>query len=177
MAAPEIDIDVDPATGIWRTDNLPMVYLPRHFLVNNHRAVEDALGIEAYRTILRAATEKSALHWCEVQARTYSLNPEQTFRHYFNRLSQRGWGRFVIDDLNIAEGRGRIALSQSVFALEFGPGMDRRVCYMFEGFMIGAFRYVLERDRKLVRVNCQETRCAAHDTHDACRFDFSADNS
>ena len=62
MAAPEIAIDVDPDTGIWRTDNLPMVYLPRHFLVNNHRAVEDALGIDAYRAILQAATEKSAMH-------------------------------------------------------------------------------------------------------------------
>ena len=44
MAGPEVPIDVDPETGIWRTDGLPMIYLPRHFLVNNHVAVEEALG-------------------------------------------------------------------------------------------------------------------------------------
>jgi len=26
MAAPEIPIDIDPATGIWSTDGLPMMY-------------------------------------------------------------------------------------------------------------------------------------------------------
>ncbi len=39
MGSPEVPIDVDPETGIWRTDGLPMIYLPRHFLVNNHVAV------------------------------------------------------------------------------------------------------------------------------------------
>ena len=43
MGSPEVPIDVDPETGIWRTDGLPMIYLPRHFLVNNHLAVEAAL--------------------------------------------------------------------------------------------------------------------------------------
>jgi hypothetical protein len=26
MAAPEIPIDIDPATGIWSTDGLPIMY-------------------------------------------------------------------------------------------------------------------------------------------------------
>ena len=51
MGKPEVDIDVDPETGIWRTDGLPMLYLPRHFMVNNHVAVEEALGLEAYRAL------------------------------------------------------------------------------------------------------------------------------
>ena len=63
-------------TGIWRTDGLPMVYLPRHFLVNNHLAVEAALGREAYRTILRAATAKSAIEWCEAHVRGKGLDPK-----------------------------------------------------------------------------------------------------
>jgi len=64
MGNPQVPIDVDPGTGIWQTDGLPMIYLPRHFLVNNHVAVEEALGRDAYRAVLRAATEKSAIHWC-----------------------------------------------------------------------------------------------------------------
>lgn len=172
MAAPEVAIDVDPDTGIWRTDNLPMVYLPRHFLVNNHRAVEEALGLDAYGTILRAATEKSALHWCEVQARTYHLDREQTFHRYFQRLSQRGWGRFTVEALDAAAGRGRMRLDQSIFALEYGAGMDRRVCYMFEGFMTGAFRFLINRPGEAARVGCRETCCAAHDNTQHCGFDF-----
>ena len=75
---PVVPIDVDETTGIWRTDGLPMVYLPRHFLVNNHLAVEAALGREAYRAILRQATAKSAIEWCEAQVRGKGLDGQAT---------------------------------------------------------------------------------------------------
>lgn len=175
MADPAVPIDVDPDSGIWRTDALPMVYLPRHFLVNNHRAVEAAMGIEPYRAILRDATETSALHWCQVQGRTYGLTPEQAFHHYFNRLSQRGWGQFAVEELDLERRRGRIGLAHSVFALEYGPGMDRPVCYMFEGFMIGAFRHVLGEDGVAARITCRETSCTAHDGGDLCHFEFGVE--
>ena len=81
MANPEVPIDVDPETGIWRTDGLPMVYLPRHFLVNNHVAVEEALGGDAYRAILEKSTAKSAMLWCHAEAKTHGLAAEETFRH------------------------------------------------------------------------------------------------
>ncbi|HEV7263340.1 MAG TPA: DUF5943 domain-containing protein [Falsiroseomonas sp.] len=44
MAQQQVSIDVDPDTGIWRTDGLPMIYLPRHFLVNMQKGFEAALG-------------------------------------------------------------------------------------------------------------------------------------
>ncbi|SAL58520.1 V4R domain-containing protein [Caballeronia choica] len=44
---PQLPIDVDPQTGVWTTDALPMLYVPRHFFTNNHIAVEEALGREA----------------------------------------------------------------------------------------------------------------------------------
>ncbi|MDX1465685.1 MAG: DUF5943 domain-containing protein, partial [Halomonas sp.] len=46
--APELPIDVDAETGVWTTDALPMLYVPRHFFINNHVAVEEALGVEKY---------------------------------------------------------------------------------------------------------------------------------
>ena len=173
MASPEVPIDVDPETGIWRTDGLPMVYLPRHFLVNNHIAVEEALGLETYRRILRAATDKSALHWCRAEAKTHGLAPEATFRHYFRRLSQRGWGQFSVDTLDIGARRGGISLRNSVFALENRGKAARPVCYMFEGFMTGALRFLIENDAQ-VQPLCRETLCAATGEHEACRFEFSA---
>jgi Domain of unknown function (DUF5943) len=176
VASPEVPIDVDPETGIWRTDGLPMVYLPRHFLVNNHIAVEEALGLEAYRRILRAATDKSALHWCRAEAKTHGLEPEATFRHYFRRLSQRGWGRFAVTALDAAKRRGSISVSHSVFVLERGANADRPVCYMFEGFMTGALRFLLEAGAAAPgsagAMFCRETQCAAVGGHSNCRFEF-----
>lgn len=172
MASPEVPIDVDPETGIWRTDGLPMVYLPRHFLVNNHLAAEEALGLETYRDILRAATDKSALHWCKAEAKTHGLAPEATFRHYFKRLSQRGWGQFTVDRLD--KDGGNIGLRNSIFALEARGKAVRPVCYMFEGFVTGAFRFLLEAENKAVTaIECREAQCAADGQHPHCRFDFS----
>src|SRR5699024_9495803 len=42
--APEMPIEVDSETGVWTTDALPMLYVPRHFFVNNHIGIEEALG-------------------------------------------------------------------------------------------------------------------------------------
>ena len=166
MAAPEVPIDVEEATGIWRTDGLPMVYLPRHFLVNNHLAVEVALGREAYRRILQTATDKSALHWCRTEAKTHGLAPEATVRHYFKRLSQRGWGQFTVEALDPAGGRGQLTLRHSLFALE-QPQAGERVCYMFEGFLTGAFRFLLG---EAVPLSAREVQCVAEGGHDHCRF-------
>lgn len=175
MAQPEVPIDVDPETGIWRTDGLPMLYLPRHFLVNNHKAVEEALGLEPYRRILQTATDKSALHWCRAEAKTHGLAPEATFRHYFKRLSQRGWGRFAVEELDAAMRRGRIAVANSVFVLESGGKAARPVCYMFEGFMTGALRFLLEAGKPAPgTIHCRETQCAATGAHRTCLFEFGA---
>ncbi|HLA31779.1 MAG TPA: DUF5943 domain-containing protein, partial [Pseudomonas sp.] len=42
--APEMPIQVDDETGVWTTDALPMLYVPRHFFVNNHIGIEEVLG-------------------------------------------------------------------------------------------------------------------------------------
>ncbi|TPK92335.1 4-vinyl reductase [Mesorhizobium sp. B2-4-17] len=171
---PQVPIDVDETSGIWRTDELPMVYLPRHFLVNNHLAVEEALGRETYRAILRQATAKSAIEWCEAQVRGKGLDREATFRHYFQRLSQRGWGQFSIDMLDVAGSRGSISLRNSIFALEAGHRPGQRVCYMFEGFVTGALSFLLRHSAaKWGKIEAEEIHCACEGQHDHCRFDFS----
>ena len=37
---PQVPIDVEDDTGIWSTDGIPMLYVPRHFFNNNHVAIE-----------------------------------------------------------------------------------------------------------------------------------------
>jgi predicted hydrocarbon binding protein len=174
MGKPEVDIDVDPETGIWRTDGLPMLYLPRHFMVNNHIAVEEALGLEAYRSILRIATDKSAVHWCKATAKTLNLSPIDTFHRYFKRLSQRGWGQFEVKELDLDRRRGRIDLRNSIFVLEHpGEVAKRATCYMFEGFMTGALRFLLDSEDAALPIGCQEARCAAMG-HAHCQFEFAS---
>jgi hypothetical protein len=44
MSTPQIPIEVDDETGVWSTNGLPMLFMPRHFFINNHLASEKALG-------------------------------------------------------------------------------------------------------------------------------------
>ncbi len=83
--APQVPIEVDPETGVWSTDGMPMLYFPRHFFINNHAAVEAALGSEPYARLLYEAGHTSAYQWCEAEARTHGLRGADVFRHLLFR--------------------------------------------------------------------------------------------
>lgn len=174
MAAPEIPIDVDPATGIWSTDGLPMMYLPRHFMVNMQKGVEAAIGPAAYRDILYASSDLSALQWCRAEAKTHGLAPLETFRHYLRRMSQRGHGQIAIEALDVAAGTGSIVARNSAFALGYGPDAGRCVCYVFEGSFAGGMRYLLECAGRAGLPVCHEVACAAAGAPE-CRFELRCD--
>jgi len=55
--APQLPIEVDSETGVWTSDALPMLYVPRHFFVNNHMGIEEVLGLTSTpRSSTRPAT-------------------------------------------------------------------------------------------------------------------------
>jgi predicted hydrocarbon binding protein len=169
---PQIPIDVDPETGIWSTDKLPMIYVPRHFFVNNHTFVEEALGRDAYARILYDAGHRSAWQWCEKEAATHGLKGLDVFRHYMKRLSQRGWGRFTVEDVDSATGAARIRLDHSVFVLQQGK-VGRKVCYMFAGWFPGSLEWAGANLGRPWRLAATEQQCAA-DGHDHCIFEVVA---
>jgi len=171
MAQPQIPIDVDAHTGIWRTDGLPMMYLPRHFMVNMQQTIEAAMGIEAYRSILYRSCHLSALQWCRVEARTHGLTPEETFRHYLKRMSQRGHGQVEATLLDIEAGRAEIIVQNSAYALGYGAEAGRRVCYVFEGSFAGGMAYVLEASGRPGDPVCHETACLAEGAPE-CHFEL-----
>lgn len=176
MAAPQVPIDVDPESGIWRTDGLPMIYLPRHFLVNLQKGIEDALGVEAYRAMIYASSDLSAVQWCGAEAQTHGLSPIDTFRHYLKRLSQRGYGLFDIVALDEAAGTATVTVRNSAFALGYGPDTGRPVCYMFEGSFAGGMRHVLEASGRRENPICREVTCAA-EGYAECRFELRCEPS
>jgi predicted hydrocarbon binding protein len=170
MAAPEVPIEVDPQTGIWTTNGLPMMYLPRHFMVNMQQTIEAAMGVAAYRAILYKSCHLSALQWCRAEAKTHGLAPEETFRHYLRRMSQRGHGQVEIAALDVTAGQAEIVVRNSAYALGYGPGAGRRVCYVFEGSFAGGMAYVLEAEGRPGEPACQEIACFAEGAPE-CRFE------
>ena len=114
---PQVPIEVDESTGVWTTDGLPMLYVPRHFFVNNHTAIEEALGRQKYATLLYDAGYKSAYFWCASEAKTHGLNGLPVFEHYLKRLSQRGWGQFRFHTADAKTGAAEIWLENSLFVL------------------------------------------------------------
>ncbi|WP_163575858.1 DUF5943 domain-containing protein [Halomonas faecis] len=158
--APELPIEVDVETGVWTTDALPMLYVPRHFFINNHVAVEEALGAETYAEILYDAGYKSAWHWCEKEAELHGLDGVNVFEHYMKRLSQRGWGHFIIDAIDLDAGTCRVRLEHSAFVYQMGK-VGRKVEYMFTGWFAGAMDQILAARGSAMRTVAAQTQSAA----------------
>ena len=168
---PQVPIDVDEKTGVWTTDALPMLYVPRHFLVNNHEAVGQALGREAYAAILYAAGHKSAYYWCDREARQHGIRGVDVFAHYLTRISQRGWGQFSIAGIDPERATADIELRHSAFVLQAHEGEGKR-CHMFAGWFAGAMDWVSLDAGSTLRARCHEAVCAGeHGPEHACVFD------
>ena len=162
MTRPNVPIKVDPDTGIWSTDGLPMIYLPRHFFVNNHLAVEAALGAEAYSQQLYTAGYKSAWEWCESESSTHHLTGLDVFDHYMNRISQRGWGQFTVISFDGNDGTSDIRLEHSVFVEHCGTDTGRNLCYMYSGWFTGSLEWVGQATNRCYSLNSHEALCAAN---------------
>jgi hypothetical protein len=170
--SPEMPIQVDDETGVWSTDSLPMLYVPRHFFVNNHMAIEEALGAEKYAEVLYKAGYKSAYFWCEKEAAVHGLSGEAVFEHYMTRLSQRGWGFFVTESLNLKAGTARVRLEHSAFVYQYGK-VNRKVDYMFTGWFAGAMDQIADSLGYGVKTQAIQVQCAAEGGCEFGIFDVS----
>ena len=172
MGKPQVPIEVDEASGVWSVDGMPMILVPRHFFINNHVAVEAALGEPRYAQQLFDAGHKSAYVWCEREAKTHGLTGIAVFNHYMKRLSQRGWGQFRVEAMDAERGTGRVRVDHSVFVLERADTAPRKSCYMFRGWFCGALEYVAAAAGKALCLTAAETQCAADGRDDHCLFEI-----
>lgn len=161
MSGLPLEVRVDPDTGEWRAGALPMILVPRHFVVNLTRAFLD-LGGEA---ALREAGRRSALQWCRAEAG--AGDGEAVLRHYLDSLSRRGWGRFRLERLEPAAGEAEVEVQHSAFARAAGRA-EAPVCGMFLGWFEGAVAYA--GGEAAPPPSAAETRCAAVDGGNLCRF-------
>jgi predicted hydrocarbon binding protein len=171
MGRPQVPIEVDDASGVWSVDGMPMILVPRHFFVNNHLAIEAALGAAKYAELLFGAGHRSAYTWCELESRTHGLQDAEVFHHYMKRLSQRGWGQFTVESVEPATGRARVCVANSAFVLAH-DGAPRRTCYMFRGWFAGALELVATLLGKRVELASEEVQCAAEGRRDRCVFEI-----
>jgi hypothetical protein len=170
MGKPQVSIEVDDSTGVWSVDGIAMVLVPRHFLVNSHKAVEAAVGIAANARLAYEAGYRSAWYWCDQESKRHGLAGMQVFEHYMRRLSQRGWGRFSVVTAEAATGRATVHVAHSVFVSEYGRGMDRRVCYPFAGWLVGSLEWVCSALGHAKLLAARETSCTAHEGTEPCVF-------
>ncbi len=168
MADPHVPINVDPATGIWSTDGLPMLYMPRHFFVNYYAAMDRELGRDRHAAVLYAASHKSAVEWATAEATTHGLKDVAVFRHYLSRLSQRGWGGFTIEAVDVHGPTARVRVDNSAFALQLGK-TGHCECSMFSGSLAGCLEWAASDAGVPARVLATETHCVSQG-HDHCAF-------
>ena len=165
-----VPVEVDPDTGEWSVDGIPMILVPRHFLVNMQRAVEEALGYEASANLFREPGARSAREWCAKESETHGLGGAEVFYHYMKRLSQRGWAQFSVETLDVAAGYAMVRVDHSVFAAEYGSEIRRKVCYMYQGWMEGALNYIVTAQGRSIKLLSREVQCVA-DGADYCLFE------
>ena len=172
MAAiqPEVPIAVNPETGIWTTNGVPMIYLPRHFHVNHFDAFEAAMGRDAFDKVVNAAGHKSAWQWCEQESRTHGLRGTDVFVHYMKRISQRGWGRFAVQDIDRDTGAATIRLEHSVYVEHHGRDAGRKLCNSFAGWFCGALEWAGRDTAHEWHLTSSETQCAGAGRHEYCLF-------
>jgi hypothetical protein len=177
---PLVDIDVDEASGVWSTDGLPMIYVPRHFFINNHNALMNAMAPGAYDTHIHQAGYDSAFYWCSQYSARTGKRGMQVFEDYQLRQRQRGWGQLHFTNDSISTGLLQTELNYSVFVLEYQKHHDgpstATLCSMFCGWQAGAADWVSKDERLGLKFRCIETHCEAQG-HASCRFDVIADPS
>lgn len=137
-----VPVEVDHETGRWNVDGLPMVLVPQHLLVNNLDAVERQVGRDESARLFRDAGRRSARHWCAHESARLGLSGAAVVRHYLDRLSCRGWGRFEIDTLDPVRGELRVRVRHSALLPVTGSTRSvDRACYLFEAWLEGALQY------------------------------------
>lgn len=161
-----VPVKVDPETGRWSVDGLPMVLVPQHLLVNNLEAVERQVGRDESAQWFRDAGRRSARRWCAHESARLGLSGAAIVRHYLDRLTRRGWGPFEIDTLDPA--RGELCVRVRHSALLPVPGSTRsvdRACYLFEAWFEGALQYT-SGESEIVAI--REIQCGIN--ADECLF-------
>ncbi|MNP51435.1 hypothetical protein D3C76_1457520 [compost metagenome] len=81
------------------------------------------------------------------------------------RLSQRGWGLFEIEQIDLDKGTCQVRLKHSAFVYVYGK-VNRKVDYMFTGWFAGAMDQILQARGSDIRTVAEQVYSGAEEGHD-----------
>ena len=81
------------------------------------------------------------------------------------RLSQRGWGLFHIQDIDLDAGTATVKLEHSCFVYVYGK-VGRKVDYMFTGWFAGAMGQILQARGSHIRPRAEQVYSGSEEGHD-----------
>ena len=81
------------------------------------------------------------------------------------RLSQRGWGLFNIQAIDLDTGTATVALQHSCFVYVYGK-VGRKVDYMFTGWFAGAMDQILHARGSQLRTVAEQVYSGSQEGHD-----------
>ena len=154
----------DGADAQWVDDLAEVGQAPGVALVVRE-VLEEVLGADKYAEILYKAGYKSAWHWCEKEAECHGLEGVAVFEHYMKRLSQRGWGLFEIQDIDLDKGTCSVKLKHSAFVYVYGK-CSRKVDYMFTGWFAGAMDQILAARGSSIRTVAEQVYGGSEEGHE-----------
>ncbi len=164
-----VPVRVDPQTGAWSVDGQPMVLVPRHYWAFIQQSLEDGLGLEKAHELLSNPGYRAAKVWCERESATHGLRGGPLFRHYMQRMSERGYGAIRIEALDLEAGTADVRIEHSVYPAEYGL-VNRCVCYRFEGPLEGSVEYCAATEGRTLKLQAREVACVSAGASE-CRFD------
>jgi predicted hydrocarbon binding protein len=138
--------------------NLPMILTPRMFFVHIQKKVEEISGIDAARLIYYEAAFEIGYRYMENSKRVYQMSGRDLLQQYMDSVSVRGWGKFEILQVIEAKGEGRVRLTNSAIAEEFGA-VGRSVCHPLTGAIAGAIQFLADEQDKHIEVEGTELLC------------------
>lgn len=170
MRPPQLPLDVDPVTGVWRADGSPVILIPRHFLMGTYKAFEEALGAEGYSRVIEQAGRAAARSWCVQQAEHYGLEGIAVLEHYLARISQRGWGQFSLVEHDLMACTAVVELRHSAFVLTREPAEHARQCAVFESWIAAGLEVCCEHSGMPKKLLAREVQCVGDGHAPHCEF-------
>jgi hypothetical protein len=174
---PNIDIVVDPDTGVWSSDGLPMIYAPRHWIVGINKEVEAALGREAFVSLMYRSSYRAAQHWCAQQAADFGITGLDLFRRYLSKSSERGLAQFSLLDDGLNAGSLKVEVRNSCYVLhhrQFAEGAlcESTQCFAFAGSFAGAANWLAKSNGMEEVFRGVERECAAVTGAETCLLEI-----
>lgn len=134
-----------------------MILLPRHFFRYILREIKNVAGDEAFEKILYKVGFDGALTFCQRFQVVHNCSPREAVENYLAEMSLRGWGQFVIHELDQAAVRLEVRLHNSALNEEADLPAGNII---WNGAMLGAMSYFMRASKGVANLKLEVNTAA-----------------